>query len=75
MDYRGFKRWFSILSIDPGFHLAAFFTSPSNAFRFVPLENHAVGDYVGERKIRPEGSRKEQRDKPNNPNPNHWQPH
>ena len=34
---------YSILSIDPGFHLGASFTSHSNAFRFVPLENDAVG--------------------------------
>ena len=64
---------FSILSIEPGFDLGTFFPLSPNAYRFVPLQNHAVGEYLGQGEIGLEGSRKEQRDKPNNPNPNHRQ--
>ena len=37
---------------DPSVHLGAFFPLSPNEFRFVALENHAVGDYARQGKIR-----------------------
>ena len=37
---------------DPSVHLGAFFPLSLNAFRFVALENHPVGDYARQGKIR-----------------------